>query len=84
MIVTARNAIIVLTASLIAFYCERAGTSPFILTGTVRSGFPLLQIPPFHTTVLNSNGTIVDMNFGGMVSRVDRKCHMPQYFNRYS
>lgn len=70
LIATARNALIVLLASLISFYCERAGTSPFILTGTVRSGIPNLEFPPFHTTVLSSNGTVVEMNFGGMVSRV--------------
>lgn len=75
LIATARNALIVLLASLIAFYCERAGTSPFILTGTVRSGIPDLKFPPTHTTVLSSNGTIIEMNFGGMVSqKLTQKC----------
>lgn len=69
LIATARNALIVLLSSVIAFYCERAGTSPFILTGTVRSGIPNWELPPLHTTVLSSNGTIVEMNFGGMVSK---------------
>lgn len=67
LIATARNVLLVVTASAIAFYCERAGTAPFILTGTVRSGIPNWEIPPSHTTVLNTNGTIVEMNFGGMV-----------------
>lgn len=67
LIATARNALIVLIASVIAFYCERSGSLPFILTGTVRSGIPDLQFPPTHTTVLSANGTIVEMNFGGMV-----------------
>lgn len=70
LIATARNALIVLLASLIAFYCERAGISPFILTGAVRSGIPPVDIPPFHTTVLSSNGTISDMHFGAMVCQV--------------
>lgn len=67
LIATARNALIVVVASLIAFQCERSGTSPFILTGTVRSGIPDFTFPPWQTTVLSANGTIVDMNFGGMV-----------------
>lgn len=73
LIATARNALIVLVASVIAFYCERAGTSPFILTGTVRSGIPDLKLPPSHTTVLSSNGTVVEMNLVGMVSQCELK-----------
>lgn len=68
LIATARNALIVLVASVIAFYCERIGTSPFILTGTVQSGIPDFKFPPSHTTILSSNGTVVEMNFGEMVS----------------
>lgn len=67
-IAAARNALIVIITSVIAFYYDSAGTSPFILTGTVRSGIPNWELPAFHTTVLSSNGTIIDMNFGGMVS----------------
>lgn len=71
LIATARNALIVLIASVVAFYCESSGSAPFILTGTVRSGLPNLQLPSTHTTVLNANGTIVEMNLGGMVNEND-------------
>lgn len=70
LIATARNALIVLLASVIAFQCERSGTSPFILTGTVRSGIPDVALPPWQTTVVSSNGTTVDMHFGEMVSHL--------------
>ncbi|XP_037034346.1 sodium-independent sulfate anion transporter-like [Bradysia coprophila] len=70
LIATARNALIVLVASVIAFQCERSGTSPFILTGTVRSGIPDFAFPRWQTTVLSANGTMVDMNLGGMISEL--------------
>lgn len=81
LIATARNALIVLVASVIAFYCERAGISPFILTGTVRSGIPELRLPPTHTTVLSSNGTVVEMNLGGMVSQVQPKLNFQHFLS---
>ncbi|KAJ6643611.1 Sodium-independent sulfate anion transporter [Pseudolycoriella hygida] len=71
LIATARNALMVLLASVLAFYFELKGSSPFILTGTVRSGIPDIKLPPFQTTILNpTNGTIVEMNFGGMLGEL--------------
>lgn len=68
LVATSRNALIVVFASLAAYYADISGYVPFILTGTVRSGLPALALPPFHTTVLSPNGTTVEMNLLGMVS----------------
>lgn len=68
-VATSRNALIVVMASLAAFYAEKAGEIPFILTGSVRSGLPSFAVPQTHTTVMGANGTIVEMGFTEMVSR---------------
>lgn len=68
MLATARNAFVVVLGSVIAYYAQQAGQSPFILTGTVRSGLPNVSWPPFSTTVDSGNGTVIEMGFTGMVS----------------
>lgn len=51
---TARNALVVVGCSLIAYYCETSGIgSPFLLTGSVKQGMPTIQLPPFQTVVAN-------------------------------
>lgn len=70
LIATARNALVVLIASLIAFYSEKNGSFPFILTGTVRNGMPDISVPPIHTTVQSSNGTLIDMGLSDMVNSI--------------
>ncbi|KAG7210487.1 hypothetical protein KM043_012008 [Ampulex compressa] len=51
---TARNAIIVVICSAIAYkFSSTESGSPFILTGTVRSGLPPFSLPPFSTQVNN-------------------------------
>lgn len=67
LIATARNALLVLLASMGAFYAHKNGQTPFILTGTVKPGLPDFKMPPFQTT-LNNNGTIVELGFFDMVS----------------
>lgn len=68
LIATSRNALIVLITSLGAYHAHKQGDSLFVLTGTVRSGLPDFGLPPFKTTVDGPNGTLVEMNFMGMVS----------------
>ncbi|XP_076292343.1 sodium-independent sulfate anion transporter [Lasioglossum baleicum] len=54
LISTARNAIIVIVCSAIAYKLNSTETgSSFILTGTVRSGLPHFRLPPFSTQIGN-------------------------------
>lgn len=69
-IATARNALLVLITSSIAFYFDQNGQRPFILTGTVKSGIPGFQLPPFSTQISGANNTLVDLNFKDMVSEL--------------
>ncbi|XP_055609114.1 sodium-independent sulfate anion transporter [Uranotaenia lowii] len=70
LIATARNALLVLITSLIAFYFDRQGERPFILTGTVKSGIPAFALPPFSTEIPGPNNTTTEVNFQGMVSEM--------------
>ncbi|XP_065088699.1 sodium-independent sulfate anion transporter [Ochlerotatus camptorhynchus] len=69
-IATARNALLVLVTSSIAFYFDRNGQRPFMLTGTVKSGIPGFHLPPFSTQIPGPNNTFVDLNFTDMVSEL--------------
>lgn len=62
LISTARNAIVVIVCSAIAYKLDSSETgSPFILTGTVRSGLPPFAFPPFSTRVNNETFTFTQM-----------------------
>lgn len=62
LISTARNAIIVIVCSAIAYKFYSPGSeSPFILTGPVRSGLPPFGLPPFSTRVNNQTLTFTQM-----------------------
>ncbi|XP_043478598.1 sodium-independent sulfate anion transporter-like [Leptopilina heterotoma] len=62
LISTARNAIVVVICSVIAFKMDSSTNgSPFILTGTVRSGLPHFSLPPFSTNVNNRTLNFVEM-----------------------
>ncbi|XP_069685809.1 sodium-independent sulfate anion transporter isoform X3 [Periplaneta americana] len=61
LISTARNVIVVVICSTIAFFLHKGGDSPFILTGTVRSGFPAIQLPPFSTVLGNQTYSFTEM-----------------------
>ncbi|KAG5680807.1 hypothetical protein PVAND_010292 [Polypedilum vanderplanki] len=67
---TARNALLVLISSAVAYYAYENGQVPFILTGKVKSGLPTFSLPPFETTIMTSNGTMTDLNFTDMVSEL--------------
>ncbi|XP_032032551.1 sodium-independent sulfate anion transporter [Hylobates moloch] len=53
---TARNALVVSFAALVAYSFEVTGYQPFILTGETAEGLPAVRIPPFSVTT--ANGTI--------------------------
>ncbi|XP_015596315.1 sodium-independent sulfate anion transporter [Cephus cinctus] len=62
LISTARNAIIVIACSAVAYKLETSGSgSPFILTGPVKSGLPSFSFPPFSTQVNNSTVSFIEM-----------------------
>uniref|UniRef100_A0A8D0DHI3 Sodium-independent sulfate anion transporter n=1 Tax=Salvator merianae TaxID=96440 RepID=A0A8D0DHI3_SALMN len=59
---TARNALVVLFAGLVAYSFQVSGSQPFTLTGTTPQGLPLFKLPPFSK--VTPNGTV---SFGNMV-----------------
>lgn len=63
LISTARNAIVVIVCSAIAYKFDSGSESgsPFILTGPVRSGLPPFGFPPFSTRVNNQTFTFTQM-----------------------
>lgn len=69
MISTARNAIIVILSSVVAYHCYQKGHEPFILTGKVKSGLPSFGMPAFDTYKVVGNET-VHMDFHDMVSEL--------------
>lgn len=72
---TARNALIVLVASLIAFYNCEGDICPFKLTGEVKSGIPDFKSPPFETDILGpaneTSSTSTHLNLKEMVCYYD-------------
>lgn len=62
LISTARNAIVVVVCSVIAYtYDSSESRSPFILTGPVRPGLPSFGLPPFSTQANNQTFTFAQM-----------------------
>ncbi|NP_001233593.1 sodium-independent sulfate anion transporter [Cavia porcellus] len=53
---TARNALVVSFAALVAYSFEVTGYQPFILTGEIAKGLPPVRVPPFSVTM--ANGTV--------------------------
>uniref|UniRef100_A0A1B0C4U1 STAS domain-containing protein n=1 Tax=Glossina palpalis gambiensis TaxID=67801 RepID=A0A1B0C4U1_9MUSC len=67
-LVTGRNALVVLISSIIAYYsCKNKASCPFILTGNVKSGLPGFQVPKFETNIVSANGTVVHQNYRDMI-----------------
>ncbi|PBC25559.1 Sodium-independent sulfate anion transporter [Apis cerana cerana] len=52
-----RNALVILFTSTIAFYFEKIGSSPFILSGKIQSGLPNFSLPPFSSHIGNETYT---------------------------
>ncbi|XP_054834494.1 sodium-independent sulfate anion transporter [Eublepharis macularius] len=59
---TARNALVVLFAGLVAYSFQVTGSQPFTLTGTMPQGLPPFQPPPFSKVTPNKT-----VHFGEMV-----------------
>lgn len=57
----ARNAILVLICSVIAFKLHSNGSVPFILSGKIKSGLPDFKLPPFSAQVGNVTYSFPDM-----------------------
>lgn len=58
----ARNALVVIFGSVLAFLLTEAGQPPpFALTGQIKAGFPPVQPPPFSTIVGNQTYEFTDM-----------------------
>nr|CAH7721953.1 unnamed protein product [Callosobruchus chinensis] len=59
---TSRNALIVIACSAMAYYYVSKGEeSPFLLTGSVKSGLPEFRLPPTETVLNNRTVTFVEM-----------------------
>ncbi|KAM9296665.1 sodium-independent sulfate anion transporter [Gastrophryne carolinensis] len=58
---TARNAIVVVAAGLVAYSFHVMGLTPFILTGKTAEGLPPFRLPLFSETTSNRTITFVEM-----------------------
>ncbi|XP_027482143.2 sodium-independent sulfate anion transporter [Zalophus californianus] len=58
---TARNALVVSFAALVAYSFEVTGYRPFILTGQTAEGLPPVRIPPFSVTTANGTVSFTEM-----------------------
>ncbi|KAB0793487.1 hypothetical protein PPYR_13107 [Photinus pyralis] len=57
----ARNAVVVIIGTLIAWILYTNGIKPFKLTGNIGKGLPTIQLPPFSTVFNNQTYSFVDM-----------------------
>ncbi|XP_039965088.1 sodium-independent sulfate anion transporter isoform X2 [Bactrocera tryoni] len=70
-VATGRNALVVLIASILAYNtCETHESCPFVLTGKVKSGFPDVEFPKFHTTIQAANGTAIEQDYKDMLKEL--------------
>uniref|UniRef100_A0A8C5RDM9 Solute carrier family 26 member 11 n=1 Tax=Leptobrachium leishanense TaxID=445787 RepID=A0A8C5RDM9_9ANUR len=60
-ITTARNAVIVVAAGLVAYSFQVMGSQPFLLTGKTAEGLPHFSLPPFSETTANGTVTFLEM-----------------------
>ncbi|XP_053308825.1 sodium-independent sulfate anion transporter [Spea bombifrons] len=60
-ITTARNAVVVIAAGLVAYSFQAMGSQPFILTGKTAEGLPKFNIPPFSESTANGTVTFREM-----------------------
>lgn len=60
-VTTARNALVVSFAALIAYAFEVTGSHPFILTGKIAQGLPPVRMPPFSVTTDNKTISFSEM-----------------------
>ncbi|XP_013203060.1 sodium-independent sulfate anion transporter [Microtus ochrogaster] len=60
-VTTARNALVVSFAALVAYSFEVTGRHPFVLTGKIEEGLPPLRAPPFSVTRDNKTVSFSEM-----------------------
>ncbi|XP_026908329.1 sodium-independent sulfate anion transporter isoform X1 [Acinonyx jubatus] len=58
---TARNALVVSFAALVAYSFEVTGYQPFVLTGQTAEGLPPVRLPPFSVTTANGTVSFTEM-----------------------
>ncbi|XP_019499836.1 PREDICTED: sodium-independent sulfate anion transporter [Hipposideros armiger] len=58
---TARNALVVSFAALVAYSFEVTGYQPFVLTGKIIKGLPSVLTPPFSATTANRTVSFTEM-----------------------
>ncbi|XP_062072279.1 sodium-independent sulfate anion transporter [Lepus europaeus] len=58
---TARNALVVSCAALVAYSFELTGHQPFVLTGETAEGLPPVRLPPFWVTTANRTVSFTEM-----------------------
>ncbi|XP_071637304.1 sodium-independent sulfate anion transporter isoform X3 [Temnothorax longispinosus] len=58
---TARNALVVVLCAVASYIFETHGGAPYILTGHIDAGLPIVEPPPFSRTVGNQTETFIDM-----------------------
>ncbi|XP_003997343.6 sodium-independent sulfate anion transporter isoform X2 [Felis catus] len=58
---TARNALVVSFAALVAYSFEVTGYQPFVLTGQTAEGLPPVRLPPFSVTTANRTVSFTEM-----------------------
>uniref|UniRef100_F6SMJ8 Sodium-independent sulfate anion transporter n=1 Tax=Equus caballus TaxID=9796 RepID=F6SMJ8_HORSE len=58
---TARNALVVSFAALVAYSFEVTGYQPFVLTGEIAEGLPPVRTPPFSVTTANGTVSFTEM-----------------------
>ncbi|XP_058417793.1 sodium-independent sulfate anion transporter isoform X2 [Diceros bicornis minor] len=58
---TARNALVVSFAALVAYSFEVTGYQPFVLTGEIAKGLPPVRTPPFSVTTANGTVSFTEM-----------------------
>ncbi|XP_041978767.1 sodium-independent sulfate anion transporter-like [Aricia agestis] len=56
-----RNAVVVVVATMIAFFVHEDKNNPLILTGDITPGLPTPRLPPFETTSVNGTVTAGEM-----------------------
>ncbi|XP_040845309.1 sodium-independent sulfate anion transporter, partial [Ochotona curzoniae] len=60
-VTTARNALVVTFATLVAYSFEVTGHQPFILTGETAQGLPPVRLPPFSVVTANRTVSFAEM-----------------------
>lgn len=58
---TARNALVVVLSAIASYIFETHNGAPYVLTGHIDAGLPIVEPPPFSRTVGNQTENFIDM-----------------------